>query len=156
MKRLLFLIFIITFTSQLGAIDPNSERVLDGAGKAEEYTQMIKETSEREVSFVPIVLVYILLGSGVLWVGWRYVRNNGMLPGKDLKSNESTQVRILGSKPLGNKERLLVVEFENRRLLLGVGPNFISYLTDVHATTQKAPPKFEIKEEQESSPKTEL
>jgi len=155
MKRLLFLIFIITFTSQLGAIDPNSEKVLDGSGKAEEYTQKMKETSEREVSMVPIILVYVLLGSGVLWVGWRYVRNNGMLPGKDLKSNENAQVRILGSKPLGNKQRLLVVEFENRRLLLGVGSDFISYLTDVHTTPEKAPPKFEIKEEQKSPP-TEL
>jgi flagellar biogenesis protein FliO len=146
MKRLCTLIFFIFFTSHLWAIDPNKDVVLNGSEKADQY-QQIREATQEDVSFTPVVFIYVLLGAGVIWIGWRYFKNNGTLPGRDLKPNEITQLRVLGNKPLGNKQNLMVIEFEGRKMLLGVGPGFISYLTDSQSTASKAPPEFKIEED---------
>lgn len=66
----------------------------------------------------------IMVGIGALII---WVIKRGNLP-INLRKKAST-LRVAETHMLGNKQFLIVVEYEEQKLLLGVGPGMINYLT---------------------------
>ena len=79
-------------------------------------------TASTVVMFVGYGLVLVVLGAGVFFVlrrgGWRRVMN---------RTEGRLQVRE--TRMLGNRQFLMVVEYETSRLLVGVSPGRIELLT---------------------------
>jgi flagellar biosynthetic protein FliO len=74
-------------------------------------------------SFLALAVVGALLAAAV----WALRRVNDTRRGKQVLSVES-------ALPLGDKRSLVIVAVEGRRLLIGVAPNGVSLVTELHAT----------------------
>lgn len=80
-----------------------------------------------------VLLAYLgLMGGGVYFVINRMKR--GRIGG--LGNRNRGGIALRGSHMLGNRQFLVVAEVEGKRMLLGVGPGFISHLSDL--TTAEA------------------
>ena len=70
-------------------------------------------------------VIYIVLIGGGLYVYWRlsgrkFSRRGGL--------GKKAEINICETRMLGNRQHLVLVECDGRRLLLGVGPGTISHL----------------------------
>ncbi|MBN2235388.1 MAG: FliO/MopB family protein, partial [Opitutales bacterium] len=70
--------------------------------------------------------IYLILVVIVGMAVFGYLAKRGKLPIKGL--SDGGALRIKETRMLGNKQFLVVVEHQDRKMLLGVGPGFISYL----------------------------
>jgi flagellar protein FliO/FliZ len=76
-------------------------------------------------SLLAIVVVFGLLGT----LAWAARRGRlGFL------SRQPSQVRVEATVPLGDRRSLMVVAIEGRRLLLGLTPAQVSFVTELAAT----------------------
>jgi flagellar biogenesis protein FliO len=72
-----------------------------------------------------------------------YLLRNG-LPLRSLRSGDARKLQIVEMRALGNRQFLLVVEYEQNRMLLGVTPGKIDYLCPLEAggsSRFEAPPE---------------
>ena len=53
------------------------------------------------------------------------------------KGKQLRKLEILETKPLGNRQFLLVVAYEQEKFLLGAHPNGIQFLSKLHANSDK-------------------
>ena len=81
-----------------------------------------------------------------------YLAKRGKLPIKGI--TDSGVLRIKETRMLGNKQFLVVVEHQDRKMLLGVGPGFISYLCPLSGSTGsfKESPSFDASLSQHIGP----
>ena len=94
--------------------------------------------SQRMVSLALYFAVLVgLAGAGL------YLLRNG-LPLRSLRSGDARKLQIVEMRALGNRQFLLVVEYEQNRMLLGVTPGKIDYLCPLEAAGSsrfEAPPE---------------
>jgi len=73
------------------------------------------------------ILVYFLLIAALLGAGFYFTRSGfGVLAGK---AKGERKLVISETRSLGNRQFLIVAEYENRKMLLGVCPGKIDYLS---------------------------
>ncbi len=87
--------------------------------------------SGRQVSMSRSVFMIFAVLVGMAVIG--YLAKRGKLPIKGI--TDSGVLRIKETRMLGNKQFLVVVEHQDRKMLLGVGPGFISYLCPLSGST---------------------
>ena len=95
--------------------------------------------SSNEDSFVGMVtsllgLLIIMVGCGI--VAW-YMFRKGVFK-KPFKQMEG-KLKITENRMLGNRQFLMVVEYEDNKILLGVGPGKIDYLTSLEGYRKDFP-----------------
>lgn len=78
------------------------------------------------------VLIIVL----ILMVGALYLFKKFM--GARLASGGKNEIKLISSFFLGNREKLIVVEVEGKKLLLGVTSNNISLLKELEKTDEKS------------------
>lgn len=81
-------------------------------------------------SLVSQIVVFLIILAGVLLFALRYFKGGGL---KGLKGKHSNYLNVTETKPLGNKQFLVVVECGPQKMLLGVGPGMINHLCYLNA-----------------------
>lgn len=90
--------------------------------------------SGRQVSMSRSIYMIVAVLVAMAVIG--YLAKRGKLPIKGI--TDSGVLRIKETRMLGNKQFLVVVEHQDRKMLLGVGPGFISYLCPLSGSTGNA------------------
>ena len=107
------------------------------------------------LSFASSFLLVIVLLGGTLWGLKRFGRMQ--LQGRPGRSS----LKILQSISVGARQRIVLVEVENQRMLLGITPQSISGLGQWHDNSKvKVPADFkstldEVSEEPEEEPRSD-
>lgn len=114
--------------AQMLAIDPTSDQIIMPA------TQHVQakpgDTSARPMDGVQktaVIFVLLLIGAGAIFF---FARSRRRL-GARLSQSARGAIDICRVRTLGGKEYLAVVQVEGKRLLLGIGPTFMTKLCEL-------------------------
>lgn len=115
----------------VAVVEPDAVKV-DPVPPTEPKTIVPREVGEdffvpgagRQMSMTRSIYLILVVIVGMAVFG--YLAKRGKLPIKGL--SDGGALRIKETRMLGNKQFLVVVEHQDRKMLLGVGPGFISYL----------------------------
>ena len=120
--------------SDMGAVAPYSDLVTDGASP---------------VGMVVTILGYLIILGGMAVAAW-FLFKRGVF--RKPFSNSEGKLNIAESRMLGNRQYIMVVEYEDNKILLGVGPGKIDYLTSLNGYRSEFPnlePQIDKKSMQE-------
>ncbi len=128
------------------AFGQDSDRLVYPAEPASTKTIGSEEYSGPKFSLYSMIVIYGLLLVGGVALFYKFGSKGSL---RLAAKGKSRQLRIQETRGLRNKQFLVVVEHEERRILLGVGPGFINhlcYLNDQTADSQTKYPGGEAKE----------
>ena len=91
------------------------------------YADLVSEGSSPAGMFVTIFGYLIILG-GMAVAAW-YLFKRGVL--RKPFANKEGKLKVAESRMLGNRQYIMVVAYEDKKILLGVGPGRIDYLTSL-------------------------
>ncbi len=116
------------------ALDPDHvvQPSLEAAERAVERAQASDPAMPSGATFVAVYAVLIVGGGLALW---RFLRRSG----PRLSSSSERGIELCRTRPLGNRQYLVVAQVEGHRMLLGVGPGFITHLKDFEADDDARP-----------------
>lgn len=129
----------------LSAIDPTQTgQVITPSAKAAEQAERAsaQADSKPDLNLTALIAVtaVILLG------GYFFIRRMKGNIGGRLSQTAKGAIEICRTRSIGGKQHLVVVQVEGKRMLLGVGPSFITKLTDLE------PEDFSIPFERKGKP----
>jgi flagellar biogenesis protein FliO len=125
----LTLLFVASPCVPLRALDPASDIVLTPSAKtatAGKDSATGNASSELRGPALLAVTAVILLGAYI------FIRRTKNKLGR-LSQSAQGAIEVCRTRSLGNKQFLVVVQVEGRRMLLGMGPTFITKLSDLEA-----------------------
>jgi len=82
------------------------------------------------------ILGYLIILGGLGVAAW-YLFKRGVIR-KPFSSSEG-KLKVAESRMLGNRQYIMVVEYEEKKILLGVGPGKIDYLTSLDGYRSEFP-----------------
>lgn len=91
------------------------------------YADLVSEGSSPAAMFLQGFGILIVLGGMVVAV-W-YLFKRGVL--RKPFANKEGKLKVAESRMLGNRQYIMVIEYEDKKILLGVGPGKIDYLTSL-------------------------
>lgn len=107
---------------------PNSSSEKEAnEGQSELYQDLLPEGGSG-VGMVVTILGYLIIVGGLCVAAW-YLFKRGVIR-KPFSSSEG-KLKVAESRMLGNRQYIMVVEYEDKKILLGVGPGKIDYLTSL-------------------------
>ena len=104
---------------------PNSSSSENGEGAEGEVYSGILSEGGSPIGMVVTILGYLLI-LGAMGVAAWYLFKRGVF--RKPFSNKEGKLNIAESRMLGNRQYIMVVEYEDNKILLGVGPGKIDYL----------------------------
>ena len=107
---------------------PNSSSSENGEGAEGEVYSGILSEGGSPIGMVVTILGYLLI-LGAMGVAAWYLFKRGVF--RKPFSNKEGKLNIAESRMLGNRQYIMVVEYEDNKILLGVGPGKIDYLTSL-------------------------
>ena len=107
---------------------PNSSSSENGEGTEGEVYSGILSEGGSPIGMVVTILGYLLI-LGAMGVAAWYLFKRGVF--RKPFSNKEGKLNIAESRMLGNRQYIMVVEYEDNKILLGVGPGKIDYLTSL-------------------------
>jgi flagellar biogenesis protein FliO len=134
------------FASSAFAIDPTSNDVITPSAKA---AQIGKDSASGKASdgmMAPMIFAVVAV---VVLGAYFFVRYSRNRLGK-FSQNSQGAIEICRTRSLGSKQFLVVVQVEGRRMLIGVGPTFMTHLCDLESEEFSIP--FERKGQQVNQP----
>ncbi len=96
-------------------------------GQGELYKDLMSEGGSG-VGMAVTILGYLIIIGGLCVAAW-YLFKRGVIR-KPFSSSEG-KLKVAESRMLGNRQYIMVVEYEDKKILLGVGPGKIDYLTSL-------------------------
>jgi flagellar biosynthetic protein FliO len=114
------------------------------------YADLVAEGAS-PVGMVVTVLGYLIILGGMAVVAW-YLFKRGVI--RKPFANSEGKLKVAESRMLGNRQYIMVVEYEDNRILLGVGPGKIDYLTSLNGYRNEFPnlePQSDKKSMQETA-----
>jgi flagellar biogenesis protein FliO len=139
-------LFTAVFSPCAFAIDPNSNDVITPSPKAAAIGKDSAEGKSQGDMVAPIVFAVVaVIALGVFF----YVKKSRNRLGR-LSQNSQGAIEICRTRSLGSKQFLVVVQVEGRRMLIGVGPTFMTHLCDLESEEFSIP--FERKGQQVNQP----
>lgn len=129
------LLVALALLAPLPVIAVDVDQVIQPSAAAREgaTTSVAPPEGVAPTGMVFAVYAVLLLGGGV--AVWRYLRRAG----PRLSSSAAGGIELCRTRSLGNRQYLVVAQVEGKRLLLGVGPGFISNLTELSPETDLRP-----------------
>lgn len=112
----------------------NDESAESREGEAHTADELFSSSS---TSSMLLSLLGFTLLLGACAVGAWYLFKRGLL--KRPFSRDEGKLKIAESRMLGNRQFLMVVEYEDNKILLGVGPGKIDYLTSLNTYRNEFP-----------------
>ncbi len=88
------------------------------------------EGGASSVGMVVTIFGYVVILGGLAVVVW-YLFKRGVI--RQPFSKGEGRLKIAESRMLGNRQFLMVVEYDDQKILLGVGPGKIDYLTNLQS-----------------------
>ena len=129
---------------------PSSASDVEGAeGQSELYEDLMPDKGFG-VGMSVTILGYLVIIGGMCVAAW-YLFKRGVIR-KPFSSSEG-KLKVAESRMLGNRQYIMVVEYEDKKILLGVGPGKIDYLTSLDGYKSDFP---KIEPEVERGPVREL
>ena len=107
---------------------PNSSSSENGEGAEGEVYSGILSEGGSPIGMVVTILGYLLILGAMAVAAW-YLFKRGVF--RKPFSNKEGKLNIAESRMLGNRQYIMVVEYEDNKILLGVGPGKIDYLTSL-------------------------
>ena len=107
---------------------PNSSSSENGEGAEGEVYSGILSEGGSPIGMVVSILGYLLILGAMAVAAW-YLFKRGVF--RKPFSNKEGKLNIAESRMLGNRQYIMVVEYEDNKILLGVGPGKIDYLTSL-------------------------
>lgn len=107
---------------------PNSSSSENGEGTEGEVYSGILSEGGSPIGMVVTILGYLLILGAMAVAAW-YLFKRGVF--RKPFSNKEGKLNIAESRMLGNRQYIMVVEYEDNKILLGVGPGKIDYLTSL-------------------------
>jgi flagellar biogenesis protein FliO len=105
-------------------------------------TQQATPTADLPAASPPIdvdslgrTLTYLTLLAAAAFLAYRFLKNGN--PFRNRAAAASRKLQVLETRPLGNRQFLLVVGYEDARMLLGVTPGKIDYLCPLDQGTSR-------------------
>ncbi len=145
----LSLVFPVAFSQEKSEgeqiIYPRSETTSQDSGSQDNLTGIFGD-GETVMGMLLSTLGYLLVLSGFAVAIW-FCFKRGLL--RKGSKNMGNKLNVLESRMLGNRQFLMVVEYEDNKVLLGVGPGKIDYLTSLSGYRNDFPtlePQFSNKE----------
>ena len=129
---------------------PSSASDVEGVeGQSELYEDLMPDKGSG-VGMAVTMLGYLVIIGGMCVAAW-YLFKRGVIR-KPFSSSEG-KLKVAESRMLGNRQYIMVVEYEDKKILLGVGPGKIDYLTSLDGYKSDFP---KIEPEVERGPVREL
>jgi len=92
------------------------------------YSDLLSDGAS-PIGMVVTVLGYVVILGGMAVAAW-FLFKRGVIR-KPFSKNEG-KLKVAESRMLGNRQYIMVVEYEDNKILLGVGPGKIDYLTSLN------------------------
>jgi len=134
------------FAPQALAVDPASNDVIAPSPAA---SQIGKDSASGKASDGMVAPVVFAVVAVVVLGCFLYVRRSRNKLGR-LSQNSQGAIEICRTRSLGSKQFLVVVQVEGRRMLIGVGPTFMTHLCNLESEEFSIP--FERKGQQVNQP----
>lgn len=115
-------------TKESQLVYPNSSTQLNESEAQKGLYSDILTEGGSSVGMVVTILGYIIILGGMGVAAW-YLFKRGVIR-KPFSSSEG-KLKVAESRMLGNRQYIMVVEYEDKKILLGVGPGKIDYLTSL-------------------------
>lgn len=103
--------------------------------QSEVYKDLMPEGGS-EIGMAVTILGYLIILGGLGVVVW-FLFKRGVIR-KPFSSSEG-KLKVAESRMLGNRQYIMVVEYEEKKILLGVGPGKIDYLTSLDGYRNEFP-----------------
>ena len=91
------------------------------------YADLVSESSS-PAGMIVTIFGYLLILGAMAVAAW-YLFKRGVL--RKPFANKEGKLKVAESRMLGNRQYIMVVEYEDKKILLGVGPGKIDYLTSL-------------------------
>jgi len=115
---------------------PNSSSTEESdESQSEVYKDLMPEGGP-EIGMAVTILGYLIILGGLGVAAW-YLFKRGVIR-KPFSSSEG-KLKVAESRMLGNRQYIMVVEYEEKKILLGVGPGKIDYLTSLDGYRSEFP-----------------
>ena len=115
---------------------PNSAPQEEAEGAADSpYSDLVSESSS-SVGMVVTILGYLIILGGMAVAAW-FLFKRGVI--RKPFANSEGKLKVAESRMLGNRQYIMVVEYEDNKILLGVGPGKIDYLTSLNGYRNEFP-----------------
>ncbi len=107
---------------------PNSAPEATDADAGEAVYSDLMSESGSAAGMVVTILGYLVILAGLAVAVW-FLFKRGVF--RKTFANKEGKLKIAESRMLGNRQYIMVVEYEDNKILLGVGPGKIDYLTSL-------------------------
>lgn len=114
------------------------------------YADLVSDGAS-PVGMVVTILGYLVILGGIAIAAW-YLFKRGVI--RKPFANKEGKLKIAESRMLGNRQYIMVVEYGDNKILLGVGPGKIDYLTSLDGYRNEFPnlePQIDKKSIQETA-----
>ena len=130
---------------------PNSAPAEEGsAEESVPYTELLSDGAS-PIGMVVTMLGYLVILGGMAVAAW-FLFKRGLIRKPFAKAEG--KLKVAESRMLGNRQYIMVVEYEDNKILLGVGPGKIDYLTSLNGYRNDFPklePQFDKSSIQETA-----
>ncbi len=99
------------------------------------YADLVSEDGS-PIGMVVTILGYLIILGGMAIAAW-YLFKRGVL--RKPFANTEGKLKVAESRMLGNRQYIMVVEYGDNKVLLGVGPGKIDYLTSLDGYRNEFP-----------------
>lgn len=99
------------------------------AGEVQSLPELTGELLQISLSLL-IVLIIIMLSA---WLLNRFIKIN---------ANKGSYLKFLGALSLGGRERVILIQVNDRQILLGVAPGSVQMLYAIEPSSNRSSPKF--------------
>ena len=139
-------VILALFSVTTFAVDPTSSDVLTPSPKTAQIGKDSASGNAPGGMAVPLICAFAAIAA---LGAYFYVKRSRNRLGK-LSQNSQGAIEICRTRSLGSKQFLVVVQVEGRRMLIGVGPTFMTHLCDLESEEFSIP--FERKGQQVNQP----
>lgn len=88
------------------------------------------------IGMIVTIFGYVIILGGLALAAW-FLFKRGLI--RKPFSNSEGKLKVAETRMLGNRQFIMVVEYEDQKILLGVGPGKIDYLTNLNTYRSEFP-----------------
>lgn len=116
-------------------IDPNGTIVEEPLAESNAMDSILANDSSSEGAIVTMFGLFLIV-AGIAVAAW-FLFKRGVL--RKPFANTGGKLKVAETRMLGNRQFIMVVEYEEQKILLGVGPGKIDYLTNLSSFKSEFP-----------------
>lgn len=116
-------------------IDPNGTIIEESLVEDNAMNSILADDSSSGGAMVTMLGLFLIV-AGIAVAAW-FLFKRGLL--RKPFTNTGGKLKVAETRMLGNRQFIMVVEYEEQKILLGVGPGKIDYLTNLSSFKSEFP-----------------